>query len=118
MSSTFTIDGGAVTDPISFEYEERFSSFEDSNGEMIVSAYHSAIARFNTLTTAQFNEWAVKADGALRSIHCYAPTTTTLTDYDNVIIEYLGSEIGTGIYFRGSEFRVSHISALQGFGEG
>lgn len=118
MSTTFEIDSGTVIDPISFEYEERFTPFKDSNGEMIVSAYRSAPAGFNTLTPAQFNQWSSKADGSLRSILCYAPTTTTLTAYDNVVIDYQGSEISTGLYFYGSEFRVSHISTLRGFGEG
>jgi len=118
MSTTFEIDTGAVVDPISFEYEERHSPFKNSNGVMVVSAYRSAIARFNVLSTAQFNQWASKATGALRSVLCYAPTTTTLTAYENVIIDYLGSEISTGLYFYGSEFRVSHISTLRDFGGG
>jgi hypothetical protein len=109
---TFQIDGGNVAEPISFSWEERFSPFKDSNGMMIVSAYRSAIASFNTLELAEFAAWIAACDELLHSITVFSPLVTSTATYTNCIIEHMAGDISNGLYFYGSEFRVRHVSTV------
>jgi len=115
----FEIDGSPVKDPISFAYEEVFTPHDDSHGFHVPSAYRASVATFNVMTPAQFEDWVTAYDGQPHTIKFYAPNSNSLTDYSNVYIENLNTEISTGLYYYNASFRVWHISpaGLSAFGE-
>ena len=114
--SDFILDGSGIKDPIDFAFEELHTPFKDATGTVVVSAYRSAIARFNALTSAQYDAWCSAADGLPHTVTVYPHNSNTPTAYSNVFIERLRAEYSTGVYVYNAEFRVYHISTLAAFG--
>ena len=110
--TAFQIDGSDVKDPIDFAYEERFTPFRNANGRIVVSAYYSAVASFNVMTSAQYALWIAEDDGLSHSIKCPHPESNTYTTFTGVRIQRIGGDFSTGIYAYDMEFRITRINTL------
>lgn len=117
MASVFTIDGNPVKDPLTFSYEERYTPFRNSFGQIIVSAYASAVATFNEADSkSDFYGWSQYGNEQPHTIVCPILTTPASTGtFAGAFIEYVSADISNGLYFYAAQFRVRHID-IQGLG--
>lgn len=112
MSTTFKIATVAVqADPIRLSWEAIRTAVVSHHGVRTLSKFRNALLTFNTLTSAQFNEWASRCDNStLYAIYmpervdaAYAtnPETwhSTLFDFDTLYqFHFVGARHSTGIY--------------------
>lgn len=113
MSSSYQIDGGSVKDPISFNYDELYQAGKDWMGIFVTSSYFSGVAQFNTLQKSEYSAWSAADDGATHTITIPKPNDpSTFATYSGVSIRCTSAGISNGLYFYGSQFKVTKIGYL------
>lgn len=112
MSTTFKIDTVAVAaDPIRLSWEAIRTAVVSHHGVKTLSKFRNALLTFNTLTSAQFNEWASRCDNATAYViympervdaaYIANPETwhSTLFDFDTVYqFHFVGARHSVGVY--------------------
>lgn len=113
MAYSCKIDGSDVAIWETLEWEERYTPFDDLSGRHVASAFYTAIARFNALTTSEFSAWSAACDGGTHTFTCPSPVDPeTNVTFTGVKIIYLGANIETGIYYGGAAFRIIRMNRL------
>lgn len=107
----YELDGApTLQDPIDQGWDAPVLLDKDHLGAPLYGAFRSCRLTFNTMPTANLNQWVGKDDGATHSIKMPAPGTGTLTTYSGIFIRYVDARRGATLKIYDTEFIIEHIT--------